>query len=149
MSPLQKSIAPLNPALADFFVRTGDIDWVQTDEDGLAFIKVLWTGAESGHWAVIFRWLKGFVAGSHKHLSGSHTYILSGRLKVRDTILLPGDYLYEPNGIIHGATTALEDTEYLFIGEGPLLFFDGDQFIDYLGWEQMARSAMKAKVTKS
>jgi hypothetical protein len=143
---LQKWIAPLNPALADHHVRTETMDWIQTDAKGLAFIKVLWTGPETGHYAVIFRWLKGFVAPSHKHLSASHTYILSGQLKVRDTVLVAGDYIYEPNGMIHDATTALEDTDYLFIGEGALLFFEGETFTHVVGWEQMARTARSGQV---
>ena len=30
--------------------------------------------------------------------------------------------------MVHGATTALEDTEYLFFCDGPVLFFDKDEF---------------------
>src|SRR5690606_6122527 len=97
------------------------------------------TGSESGSWAVLFRWLKGFTAPQHKHLSASHTFILSGKLKVRDGVLNAGDYVYEPNGMLHGATTALEDTEYLFICNGPVLFFDDDGFTTYLGWEELER----------
>jgi gentisate 1,2-dioxygenase len=88
---------------------------------------------------VHFRWLKGFVAPPHKHLSASHTFILSGKLQVRDGTLDAGDYVYEPNGMIHGATTALEDTEYLFICDGPVLFFDDNGFTAYLGWEELRR----------
>ena len=145
---LQKFIAPVNPSLADMLVRTATMDWVQTDDKGLGFIKVLWTCPESGHWVVIFRWLKGFVAPPHKHLSASHTFIFSGKLQVRDQVLAAGDYIYEPNGMIHGATTALEDTEYLFMAEGPLLFFDGEKFTGLLGWEQQTRTARKHKRPK-
>ena len=59
-----------------------------------------------------------------------------------DGVLDAGSYVYEPNGMIHGATTALEDTEYLFICDGPVLFFDDDGFSYYLGWEELER--MKA-----
>ena len=54
-------------------------------------------------------------------------------------ILAAGDYDYEPNGVLHGATTALEDTEYLFICEGPILFFDENGPTHYIGWEEMER----------
>ena len=63
--------------------------------------------------------------------------MLSGRLRVRDGILEPGDYVYEPNGMVHEATTALEDTEYLFICDGPVLFFDDREITGYFGWEQL------------
>ena len=91
---------------------------------------------------------KGFVAPQHKHLAASHTFILSGKLKVRDGVLNAGDYIYEPNGMLHGATTALEDTEYLFISNGAVLFFDEEQgFTSYLSWEELRRmeNAYKAK----
>ena len=42
--------------------------------------------------------------------------------------------------MVHGATTALEDTEYLFICDGPVLFFNDDGFTSYLGWEEVQRT---------
>ena len=141
--PLPQDISPLNADLADTLVRTGEQDWIPMALDPeRAFLKVLYTGSESGRWGVIFRWLKGFVAPQHKHLSASHTFILTGRLQVRDGILDAGDYVYEPNGVLHGATTALEDTDYIFICDGPILFHSEDSFDFYLGWEEIAR--MKA-----
>jgi hypothetical protein len=134
---LPQNIKPVNSELMDTLVEASKMDWVQTDEK--AFMKVLYTGSESGSWAVLFRWLKGYVAGPHKHLSGSHTFILNGKLQVRDGVLNTGDYVYEPNGMLHGETTALEDTEYLFICNGPVLFFDDDKFTSYLGWEELRR----------
>ncbi|MBI2799167.1 MAG: cupin domain-containing protein [Gammaproteobacteria bacterium] len=135
-----QNISPINPELMDTLVCAGDADWIpQPMDPHRAFIKILYTGAESGRWAVHFRWLKGFVAPQHKHLSASHTFILKGKLQVRDGVLNTGDYVYEPNGMIHGATTALEDTEYLFICDGPVLFFDDNGFTSYLGWEELRR----------
>ena len=134
---LKQDISPVNSELMDTLVEASKMDWMQTDEK--AFMKILYTGSESGSWAVLLKWLKGYVAGPHKHLSGSHTFILSGKLQVRDGILNAGDYVYEPNGMLHGATTALEDTEYLFICNGPVLFFDDDNLTNYLSWEELQR----------
>jgi quercetin dioxygenase-like cupin family protein len=137
---LPQNISPINPELMDTLVHAGQIDWIpQPMDPQRAFIKILYTGSESGRWAVLFRWLKGFVAPQHKHLTASHTFILKGKLQVRDGVLNAGDYVYEPNGMIHGATTALEDTEYLFICDGPVLFFDDEGFTSYLGWEELRR----------
>ncbi len=138
--PMPQNISPLNPELMDTLVHANEGEWIpQPMDPERAFIKVLYTGAESGRWAVHFRWLKGFVAPQHKHLTASHTFILKGKLQVRDGVLNTGDYVYEPNGMIHGATTALEDTEYLFICDGPVLFFDDNGFTSYLGWEELRR----------
>ncbi len=134
---LPQDITPVNSELMDTLVEASKMEWIQTDEK--AFMKILYTGSESGTWAVLLRWLEGYIAGPHKHLSGSHTFILSGKLQVRDGVLNAGDYVYEPNGMLHGATTALEDTEYLFICNGPVLFFDDDKFTSYLGWEELER----------
>ncbi len=137
---LPQNISPINPELMDTLVPMNEADWIpQPMDPNRAFIRVLYTGAESGRWAVHFRWLKGFVAPPHKHLSASHTFILKGKLQVRDGTLNAGDYIYEPNGMIHGATTALEDTEYLFICDGPVLFFDDNGYTGYLGWEELVR----------
>ncbi|MFN3231405.1 MAG: cupin domain-containing protein [Alphaproteobacteria bacterium] len=137
--PLPQEISPINSEVMDTLVEASKTEWIQTAEK--AYTKVLYTGSESGSWAVLFRWLKGYVAAPHKHLSGSHTFILSGKLQVRDGVLNAGDYVYEANGMLHGETKALEDTEYLFICNGPIIFFDDDNFLGYTGWEEMQKLA--------
>ncbi len=135
---LPQDISPLNPELMDSVVRA-DQPWIPMDAESTSFMKVLYTGAETGRWAVVLRWKKGYVAAPHKHLSAAHTYVLKGKLQIRDDTVEAGDYIYERNGMVHGATTALEDTEYLFICDGPVLFFDDDGFTSYLGWEEVQR----------
>ena len=136
---LPQEIKPINSELMDTLVKASNVEWIQTSPK--SYTKVLYTGSESGTWAVLLKWDKGFVAPSHKHLSASHTFILSGKLQVRDGVLNAGDYVYEPNGMLHGETTALEDTEYLFICNGPIIFFDEDNFTRYSGWEELRRLA--------
>ena|ERR1700677_881309 len=138
--PLPQEINPFNSELMDTLVSSSKMEWMpMADDPKRAFMKILWTGAESGTWAVMFRWLKGYVAPPHKHLTASHTFILSGKLQVRTGTLNAGDYVYEANGMVHGATTALEDTEYIFICNGPVLFFSENRFTAYLGWEELRR----------
>lgn len=144
--PLPQEIMPLHQGLQDTLFKLSGADWVE-NSPGKAWTRILWTGSESGTWAAVFRWKKGFIAPPHKHLSASHTYIMTGRLRVRDGILETGDYVYEPNGVLHGATEALEDTEYLFICNGPLLYFNEDQFTGYLGWEELEKMRGRASPT--
>ena len=118
--------------------RSSEIPWIET-KPGQAWTKVLWVGPESGRWAVLLKWKKGYVAPPHKHLSAAFAFILSGKLQVRDNVYNAGDFLHETNGMVHGATTALEDTEYLFFCDGPVLFFDKDNFTGYRGWEEVLR----------
>ena len=140
--PLQE-LSPINDQLADIIVKA-DEPWIET-QPGMAWIKVLWTGPETGRWVALFRWNKGYVAAPHKHLSDAHTYILKGQLQVRDGILNVGDYDYEPNGVLNDATIALEDTEYLFVCEGPIVFFNEDGLTSYLSWEELNRMRDAAK----
>lgn len=140
-----QNIAPINDQLADIIVRS-DEPWIET-QPGMAWIKVLWTGAEKGGWAALFRWNKGYVAAKHKHLSDAHTFILKGKLQVRDGVLNAGDYDYEPNGVLHDATVALEDTEYLFICDGPVLFYNEDGLTSYMGWEELLRMKETAQAS--
>ncbi len=143
--PLPQDISPANNELMDTLAQSAKMKWIET-EPGQAWMKVLWVGPETGRWSILLKWKKGYVAGPHKHLSAAHAYILSGKLQVRDGILEEGDYLYEPNGMVHGATTALEDTVYLFICDGPVLFFDENNFTSYLGWEQLQRLQQQTTV---
>lgn len=136
--PLPQDISPVNDELMDTLARTSQMPWIETHPD-TGFMKILWIGAETGRWAVLLKWLKGHVAAPHKHLAGAHAYVFSGRLQVRDGVLEAGDYVNEPNGMVHDATTALEDTIYLFIADGPVLYFGEDAFTGYFGWEQLQR----------
>ncbi len=138
-----QNLAPLNDQLADIIVRS-DEPWIET-KPGEAWMKVLFIGPESGRWAALYRWKKGYVAPTHKHLSDAHTFVLKGRLKVRDGLLEAGDYDYEPNGVLHGATEALEDTEYLFFCASPIVFFDEHGLTRYQSWEERERMRVAAK----
>ena len=147
--PLPQDISPLNPELMDTIVRAPEMDWVPQDDTGTAFVKLLWTGSETGHWCALFKWAKGYVAPAHKHLSGAHVYVVSGKLEVRDAVFNAGDYVYERNGMIHETTTALEDTVYLFLCEGTVLFYDENGFTGYLGWEELERQAQEFARSKA
>jgi quercetin dioxygenase-like cupin family protein len=148
--PLPQDITSFNQNLGDTLYKASTMDWLETTP-GQAWMKILWTGSETGTWAVVLKWAKGYVAPAHKHLAPAHTFIIKGRLQVRDAVLETGDYVYEPNGVLHGATTALEDTEYLFICNGAVLFFDENNFTSYLSWEELERmrAAQTAAAVKS
>ncbi len=137
---LPQDISPLNSTIIDSLAKSSDMAWIpNADDPERASMKILWTGAETGTWAVLLKWKKGYSAPPHKHLSAAHTFVLSGKLQVRTGTLEAGDYLYEANGMVHGATTALEDTEYLFICNGAVLFFNDEGFTSYLSWEELKR----------
>jgi len=134
--PLPQDIRPVFQDIQDTLVRS-EAPWIQ--QTPLSKVKVLWVGHETGTWASLHHWKKGYVAPPHKHLAGAHAFIISGKLQVRNGVLNAGDYVYEPSGILHDATTALEDTTYLFICHGAVLFFDENGFTRYTNWEVMEK----------
>src|SRR3569833_665633 len=97
---LPQDIRPLNSELADSITRSSEIPWIET-KPGQAWTKVLWVGPESGRWAVLLKWKKGYAAPPHKHLSAAFAFILSGKILVRDTVYKAGDFLRETNGMVH------------------------------------------------
>ena len=143
----KQDLTPINDQLADIIVRA-DEPWIET-EPGMAWMKVLWTGAETGRWVALFRWSQVTQPHRINIFLTLITYVLKGKLQVRDGILSAGDYDYEPNGVLHDATVALEDTEYLFVCEGPIVFFDDEGLTNYMGWEELTRMRDAAKATQS
>jgi hypothetical protein len=128
------------PDLGDLhaFIRA-DAPWIE--QSALTAIKVLWIGRESGAWVSMHRWKAGFVARRHKHLAPAHVFCLSGKLRHNDTdaIMGPGDYSYEPAGVIHGATTAIEDNVHLIFQMGAILYLnDDDTPCGYHDWQAVA-----------
>ena len=47
--------------------------------------------------------------------------------------------------MLHDATTTVEDTTYLFIATGPVLFFDENGFTRYTNWEVMEKLRASAE----
>jgi quercetin dioxygenase-like cupin family protein len=88
--------------------------------DFVAFAEVLWReiapGVERGELrptkpgagAAVLRFAKGSCAGLHRHPGGEELFMLSGRLRIGDQVLDPGDYLYTPPNGINDAE-AIED----------------------------------------
>ena len=51
---LPQDIAPVNSTLMDTLARSSEMDWIETSPD-MAWVKILWLGPESGHWAVLLK----------------------------------------------------------------------------------------------
>ena len=55
---LPQDISPVNSEAMESLVRTNQMDWVaQSFDPERSFMKVLWTGPESGRVALLFRCL--------------------------------------------------------------------------------------------
>src|SRR3981081_734089 len=119
--PLPQDIRPVFQDIQATLVLS-DAPWIErSPKDKL---KVLWIGRETGTWASLHHWKKGYAAPPHKHLAGAHAYIMSGKQQVRTCPLKAGGHIYEPPGVLPDETNEIEATTYRFISKGPVLLFD-------------------------
>ena len=97
-----------------------DAPWV--DQSPETAIKVLWVSRDSGSWVAMFRWKAGYTAPRHKHTAGAHVYCIQGRLRHNgDEIMNPGDWVHEPSGVVHEATTAIDDNIHMVVFLGAVV----------------------------
>jgi quercetin dioxygenase-like cupin family protein len=95
----------MNPGHQDRRSLT-DVHWTET-APGLerGELRTIQPGAG----AAVLRFSAGATTGAHRHPGGEELFLFSGRLRVGESILGPGDYLYTPPGGINDAE-AYEDT---------------------------------------
>lgn len=101
-------------------VRTEEIDWVEVP--GGNSLKVLRVSEETGSWSALFKAAAGTVNPPHVHLGPADFYVISGVLDYRGGVARAGDWIYEPNGAVHEATTHPEETVYLANVHGAIAF---------------------------
>jgi len=134
--PVSMYFDPLDAAL----VRSNEQEWIAT-RDGNEF-KVLRISKETGAWSALIKAKAGQVNPSHTHLGPADFYVLSGQIDYRGGCAKAGDYIYEPAGAVHEATSHPVDTVYLANVYGPVAFHGKDGTISgVLDWR-----AMKAMV---
>ena len=97
--------------------------------------KVLRISEETGAFSIMIRAPKGTVNQAHIHSGPADFYIIEGELEYRAGVAKKGDWMYEPAGAYHEATTHTQDTLYLANVHGPVIFQKEDGSIDYvLDW---------------
>ncbi len=134
---------PIDAAL----VRTNDQQWIDTGT-GNQF-KVLRISKETGAWSALIKAAAGQVNAPHTHLGPADFYVISGGFDYRGGSARAGDWVYEPAGAVHEATTHPVDTIYLANVYGPVAFHDGkDGYSAVLDWhaiQAMVDAAAKKK----
>jgi hypothetical protein len=122
--------AKRNAIFKDTYIHVEALPWVPFSE-GIDF-KVLRTSAETGSWTVLFKCARGSSFARHEHLGAGEYLMLSGKGEVRGGVenggitAYPGDYGYEPSGVIHDSTCFSEDSIFYFTNYGPINFIDDD-----------------------
>jgi quercetin dioxygenase-like cupin family protein len=82
-----------------------------------------------GAGAALLRFTKGSRVGAHVHPGGEELFLLTGRLRVGEWIMLAGDYLYTPRGGVNDAE-ALEDSIVFQSQPEPMRFLDRNALIE-------------------
>jgi anti-sigma factor ChrR (cupin superfamily) len=127
---------PLDAAL----VRSNDAEWIASG-DGNEF-KVLRISKETGAWSALIKAPAGQVNAAHTHLGPADFLVLSGQIDYRGGSAKAGDYIYEPAGAVHDATTHPVETVYFANVYGPVAIHGKDGSIaGVLDWR-----AVKAMV---
>jgi len=117
-------------------IRADELMWVELP--GGNSIKVLRVSEETGSWTALHKAKAGTINPRHRHLAPGEFYVISGALDYRAGVAYSGDWLYEPNGAVHEATSHPEDTVYLAMVHGPIAFMDdNDQISRITDWRTM------------
>jgi anti-sigma factor ChrR (cupin superfamily) len=134
---------PIDAAL----VRTKDQQWIDTGT-GNQFI-VLRISKETGAWSALIKAPTGQVNAPHTHLGPADFYVISGGFDYRGGSARAGDWVYEPAGAVHEATSHPMDTIYLANVYGPVAFHDGkggySHILDWRAVQAMVDTAAKKK----
>ncbi len=145
MAKVGQVFDPLDAAL----VRTDKEDWIQSG-DGNQF-KVLRISKETGAWSALIKAGKGQVNPPHTHLGAADFYVISGGFDYRGGSARAGDWVYEPAGAVHEATSHPVDTVYLANVYGPVGFHDEKgniaQVLDWRAIQLMVDEAKKKRAT--
>jgi anti-sigma factor ChrR (cupin superfamily) len=105
-------------------IRTGEQPWI--DMGGGNQVIVLRVSKETGFFSLLLKAPAGQVNAPHTHIGAADFYVISGGFDYRGGSARAGDWVYEPAGAIHDATTHPEDTIYLANSYGPIAFHGKD-----------------------
>ncbi|WP_394824757.1 cupin domain-containing protein [Pendulispora albinea] len=67
---------------------------------------------------LLFRMDEGARAPHHEHPGGEETYLVSGKLRVGERVLLPGDYLWTAPGEAHDALAEEDSVFFVVLPDG-------------------------------
>ncbi len=105
-------------------IRTSEQPWI--DMGGGNQVIVLRVSKETGFFSILLKAPAGQVNAPHTHIGAADFYVISGGFDYRGGSARAGDWVYEPAGAIHDATSHPEDTIYLANSYGPIAFHGKD-----------------------
>lgn len=142
--------AERNRRFQDTYIHTSSEQWLPFS-DGIEF-KLLRTTQETGAWTALFKCAVGSKFARHEHLGAGEYLMVSGKMEVRGGVqnggitAYPGDYGYEPNGVIHDHTEFPEESILYFTNNGPIRFMDEQNTTVFvLDWQALRAMETNAK----
>src|ERR1700756_4845344 len=115
-----RAVVFLGPAL----VRPNELRWVGDAING--GIKMLRISSETGWFAALIKGRAGQVNPPHTHIGPACFYVIEGGFDYRGGSARAGDWVWEPAGAVHPATSHPVDTISLANVFGPVLLHDKD-----------------------
>ena len=103
-------------------VPTKKVKWVGIGS--MTSYKLLWLSDETGAWTMLVKAKAGAVNAKHRHLGPADFFVFEGQIDYEGGSATTGDWIYEPAGAIHAATSHPIDTVYLANVRGPLELLD-------------------------
>jgi hypothetical protein len=95
-------------------------------------IKLLRYSEETGDWVLWVSMAPGSTFAPHWHLGPGQYFVTEGEL-IYDVGSAPaGTYGYEPVGSKHAEAHCLEQTEFLFMGQGAVAYTEDDGSIKFI-----------------
>lgn len=129
---------------------TNSLPWHSLGE-GIEF-QLLRFCAVTGRWALYVRMQPGSRILPHKHLSSGEFFVTKGELLYDVGSAAVGVYGFEALGEVHERARAEVETEYLFLGHGPVAYPDENGAIAYVldheFLSRVARGELEASVTE-
>ena len=108
-------------------------------------VKVLWVGRETGTWASLHHWKKGYVAPRHKHLAGAHAYVLVGQIAgARRRFERPATTSMNHRASCTTKPPRSKTRPICLFAMAQVLFFDESGFTRYTNWEVMEKLRAQA-----
>ena len=139
-----------NDQFKDIYIHTEAQPWLNFSP-GIDF-KVLRATAETGHWTTLFRCAPGSSFARHEHLGAGEYLMVSGRMNIRGGAEMggitayPGDYGFEPNGVIHDQTEFPVESVLYFTNFGPIRFMnDANETLFVLDWKALLAMEEQAR----
>jgi 2,4'-dihydroxyacetophenone dioxygenase len=111
-------------------LQTSEMPWIETGP-GKSFRPLRFAG---DGWSELMRVEPGSVVGLHRHTGPVHALTLSGTRRIlgSDEIVGPGDYVYEPGGMVDGWEAVGDEPCVIhFQIEGAVEFLDEQGEIRY------------------